>query len=66
MMDKNATIPAKSDEIVTKLVKKEAALKRENRLAPEVLLIVTTGGKCGSGGSGGRGGKGGRSPMRDK
>jgi hypothetical protein len=32
MMDKNATITATPDEIITKLVEKEAAIKRENGL----------------------------------
>jgi len=38
MMDKNATTTATPDEIVTKLVEKEAATKRENRLAPEARM----------------------------
>jgi len=49
-----------ADEIVTKLVKKEAAIKRENGLAPEALLFAKKGGR------GGRGGKVGKSPKRDK
>jgi len=60
MMDKNATMTATPDEIVTKLVEKEAAIKRENGLAPEALLFAKKGGK------GGRGGKVGKSPKRDK
>ena len=47
-------------EIITKLVEKEAAIKRENVLAPEALLFAKNGGK------GGRGGKVGKSPRRDK
>jgi len=65
MMDKNATMTATPDEIVTKLVEKEAAIKRENGLAPEALLFAKKGGK-GGGGNGGKAGKGGRSPRRDK
>jgi len=60
MMDKNATMTATPDEIVTKLVEKEAAIKRQNGLAPEALLFAKKGGK------GGKAGKGGRSPKRDK
>jgi len=60
-----ATMTATSDEIVTKLVEKEAAIKRENGLAPEALLFAKKGGK-GGGGNGGKAGKGGRSPKRDK
>jgi len=63
-MDKNATMTATPDEIVTKLVEKEAAIKRENGLAPESLLFAKTGGK--GGGNGGKAGKGSRSPKRDK
>jgi hypothetical protein len=60
-MDKNATLTASPDEIVTKLVEKEAAIKRENEIAPEVLLFAKKGG-----GNGGKAGKAGRSPKRDK
>jgi hypothetical protein len=60
MMDKNATMTATPDEIITQLVKKEAAIKRENGLAPEALLFAKKGGR------GGRGGKVGRSPKTDK
>jgi len=63
MMDKNTTMTARPDEIVTKLVEKEAAIKRENGLAPEALLFAKKGGK---GGNGGKAGKGGRNPKRDK
>jgi len=59
-MVKNATMTATANGIVTKLVKKEAAIKRENRLAPEALLIAM------KGGTDGRGGKVGKSPKRDK
>jgi len=64
-MDKNATMTATPDEIVTKLVEKEAAIKRENGLAPEALPFAKKHGK-GGGGNGGKAGKGGRSPKRDK
>jgi len=60
MMDKSATMTATPDEIVTKLIEKEAAIKRENGLAPGALLFEKKGGKAG------RGGKGGKSPNRDK
>jgi hypothetical protein len=63
MMDKNATMTATPDEIVTKLVEKEAACQRENGLAPEAMLFAK---KCGKGGNGGKAGNGGRSPKRDK
>jgi len=63
-MHKNATITATPDEIVTKLVEKEAAIKRENGLAPEALLFAKKGGK--GGGNGSKAGKGGKSPTRDK
>jgi len=66
MMDKNATMTATPNEIVTKLVEKEATSKRGNGLAPEALLFAKKGGKGGSGGYGGKAGKGGRSPRRDK
>jgi len=61
MMDKNATMTATPDEIVTKLVEKEAAIKREKGLAPEALHFAKKGG-----GNGGKAGKGSRSPKRDK
>jgi hypothetical protein len=61
MMDKNATISAPLNEIVTKLVEREAAIKREKWVAPEALIIAKNGG-----GNGGKGGNSGRSPKRDK
>ena len=61
MMDKNATMTATPDEIVTKLVEKEAAIKREKGLAPEALLFAKKGG-----GNGGKAGKVSKSPKRDK
>jgi len=60
MTERNTTMTATTDEIVTKLVEKETAIKRENGLAPEALLFEKTGGR------GGRGGKAGISPKRDK
>jgi len=54
---------ANPDEIVTKLIEKEAAIKRENRLAPEALLFAK---KRGKGGDGGEAGEGARSPKKDK
>jgi hypothetical protein len=60
MMDKNAMRTATPNEIVTKHVEKEAALKGENGLAPEALLFAKKGSK------GGKAGKGGRSPKRDR
>jgi len=61
MIDKNARMTATPDEIVTKLVEKEAAIKREKGLAPEAVLFAK---KCG--GNGGKAGKGGNSPRSDK
>jgi len=60
MMRKNVTMTTTPDEIITKLVEKEAAIKRANGLAPEALLFAKKGGR------GGRGGKVGKSPKRDK
>jgi hypothetical protein len=59
-MDNNATMTATPDEIVTKLVEKEAAIQGENGLAPVALLFAKKSGR------GGRGGKVGKSPKRDK
>jgi len=66
MIDKNATMTATPYEIVTKLVEKKAAIKRENGLAPEALLFAKKGGKGGTCGNGGKASKGGRSPKMDK
>jgi hypothetical protein len=63
LMDKNATMTATPDEIVTKFVEKQAAITGENGLAPETMFFAKKGGK---GGNGGKAGKGGRSPKRDK
>jgi hypothetical protein len=60
MLDKNATMTATPDKIVTKLVEKEAAINRENGLAPEPRLFAKKGGR------GGRSCKVGKSPKRDK
>ena len=62
MMDINTTMTATPDEIVTKLIEKAAAIKRENGLAPEDLLFAKKGGKGGIG----KAGKGGRGPKSDK
>jgi len=66
MMDKNAAMTATPDQIVTKLVAKDAAIVREHELAPEALLFAKKCGKGGSGGYGGKAGKVSRSPKRDK
>jgi len=63
MRDNDATMTTTPDEIVTKLVEKEAAIKTENGLAPEALLFAKKGGK---GGNGAKAGKDGRRPKRDK
>jgi hypothetical protein len=63
IMDKNTTINAIPNEIVSKLVEKKAAINRENGLTPEALLFAKKGGK---GGNGGEACKAGRSPKRDK
>ena len=39
MMDKNGRMTTTPEEIVTKLVEKQAAIRRENGLAPEALLL---------------------------
>jgi len=57
MMDTNATMTAWLDEIVAKLIDKEAATMGEQGLAPEALLFPKNGGK---------GGKGGKGPKKDK
>jgi hypothetical protein len=59
MMDKNARLTATPDGIVTELVEKEAAIKRENGLAQEALLFAKKGGKAGEAS------KGSISPKRD-
>jgi hypothetical protein len=59
MIDRKPTMTTRPDEIVSKLVEKEAAIKRVNGLAPDALLLAKKGGK------GNRGSKGGRSPRRD-
>jgi len=60
MMDKNVRVTTTPEEIVPKLVEKEAAIQREKGLAPEDLLFAKKGGK------GSRDGKVGKSPRRDK
>jgi hypothetical protein len=64
MMKKNATMTARPDEMITKLVKKDSAMKRENGLTPEALLFAMKGGN--GGGNCGKAGKGGRCPKREK
>jgi hypothetical protein len=60
IMDKNTRMTATPDEIVTKLVETDSAIKSGNGFPPEALLIGKRGGR------GGRGGKVGKSPKRDK
>jgi hypothetical protein len=55
---------AMPNEIVAKLVEKEAAMKRENRLALEALLFAKKGGKVGNGSNDSKAGRGGKSPRR--
>ena len=64
IMDKNAIMTATPNEIVTKLVKKEAAITRENGLSPEALLCAMKAGK--GGGNSGNASKVGRSLKSDK
>jgi hypothetical protein len=64
MMDKHTTMTTVPDELVTKLVLKKAALKREDAFAPEALLVARQGDK--GDGNGSKAGKGSRSPKRDK
>jgi hypothetical protein len=61
MMEKNAAMTVTPNEIITMLIEKEAAIKREKGLAPEALLFAKKGGV-----HGGKAGKGGNSPKRDK
>jgi hypothetical protein len=62
MMDKNTRMTAMPDGIVTKLVEKKPAFKRDNGVAPEALPPAKKGGKGGNG----KAGKVSRSPKRDK
>jgi len=64
VMDQNVMMTATPDDIVTKLVQMDAAIKRENGLTPEALLCAEQGGK--GGGNGSKAGKGSKSPNRDK
>jgi hypothetical protein len=64
-MDKNAKMTTSSNEIITKLITKEAAIKREKGLAPEALHFAKKGGN-GGGGNGGKASQGSRSPKWDK
>jgi len=63
VMDNNAMMTTMPDELVIKLVYKEAAMERDIALAPEALLFAKTGGNVGNGS---KGGKGGKSPKRDE
>jgi len=65
MMDKNATMTATPDVIITKLVEREATIKRENEPAREALLLAKKRGKGGVG-NGGKASKGGKGSKRDK
>jgi hypothetical protein len=60
MTNKNATMTATPDEIVTKLVEGKAAMKRVNGLAPDALLFSMHDVMAG------RGGKVGTNPKRNK
>jgi hypothetical protein len=62
-MDKLATMIATPDDIVTKLIEKEAAFMTENGFAPEALPCAMKGGK---GGNGSKAAKGSSSPKKDK
>jgi hypothetical protein len=66
MLDKNATMTATLDEIITKLIEIEATIKRENGLAPAALLFAKKGANGGNGGNGGIAGKGRNIPRRVK
>jgi hypothetical protein len=66
LIDKNATMTATPNDTVTKVFEMEAAIKRENGLAPKALLFARQGGNGSNGGNGGKAGKGGRSPKRDR
>jgi hypothetical protein len=57
-MANNATMTATPNEIITKLVKTEAAIKRQNKLAPEAILFAKKDGKSGNGGNASKVGKG--------
>jgi len=60
MTHNDPTMTATPDEIVTKLVDREAAINRENGLSPEAPLFAKKGGKRGKCRRSGNG------PMRDK
>jgi hypothetical protein len=64
MMDQNATMTTRPDEIVTKLVEMEAVMKSINGLAPAALHFAKKGGR--GGGNGGKAGRGGKSPRRNR
>jgi hypothetical protein len=48
MLNKNTMMTTTPDEIVTKLIEKEAAIKKQNGLTPEALLFAKNGGKGGA------------------
>jgi hypothetical protein len=60
MMNNTMMMTAMPDEIVTKLIEVDAAIKRVNGIAPEALLFAKKGSK------GCKASKGGRSPKRHK
>jgi hypothetical protein len=64
MIDQNAMMTTRPDEIVTKLVEMEAVMKSINGLAPAALLFAKKGGR--GGGNGGKAGRGGKSPRRNR
>jgi len=53
-MDKNTTMTATPNEIVTKLVEKEAVIQRVNGLTCQALFFAEKGSKAGRGGTGGK------------
>ena len=65
-MPNNAMMTATPNEIITKLLEQEAAIKRQNELAPEALLFAKKGGKGGNDGNVGEVSTGSKSPKRDK
>jgi phosphosulfolactate phosphohydrolase-like enzyme len=60
MIHIHATLTPTPEELVTKLVEKKAAIKRDNWLTPDALLMAKKGGRCS------RGSKVGNSPKREK
>jgi len=66
MMDKNSTATLTPDEIVIKLVEKEATIKRENGLGQEALLFAKGNGKGNAKGNAKGKGKGRKSGRGDQ